>query len=257
MTERFSCQGCATPAACCKGFNVHDIDDTLRQRHTAAAKGPIYTLMPIEDVRLPLYSWELFLLRKVAPTAFKVSPRTAFYDDTSDQPLVVSWNLDHDDCPFLGDNNTCTTYDHRMMHCRVFPLSGSGVGDASMQPSFNSLCPNINKPPSDQTDHERIQWMHETYGDTFLWTIEREHMLAWLKKTLRQAADEGLIEVRRGESLDWMKGKIGQREGDPVDFFDHIAKTDPVMKEDIDRAMQHWENLDHAKDLLAHHNVET
>ncbi len=257
MSEQFSCGGCATPAACCKGFDVHDIANQLRQRHTAASTGPLYTLMPVEDVRLPLYSWELFLLRRVAPTPFQVSPRTAFYDNASNQPLVVSWNLDHDDCPFLDESDRCSIYEHRMMHCRVFPLSGSGVGEDSLIPSFNTLCPNIIEPPTGQAEHERIQWMYETYGDSFLWAVQREHMLAWLKKMLRRAADEGLIEVRRGESLEWMREQIDQQNGNPVDFFDHLARTDHAMKEEIERSMQRWETLEDAKELLSAQDAKT
>ncbi|VVB74207.1 Putative zinc- or iron-chelating domain protein [Candidatus Tiddalikarchaeum anstoanum] len=39
-----------------------------------------------------------------------------------DEPVIIKWFIDHDSCPFLKKDYSCSIYDDRPMICRAFPL---------------------------------------------------------------------------------------------------------------------------------------
>ncbi len=229
MGKIFSCEGCTDKGLCCRDFGQGKISEDIVNAHEdIQGKGPIYSVIPMGQKRIALYGWEVERLKAASDTRFELKPRTVIYDLKGDVPLVLSWNLNHDDCPFLDDGNSCTVYEDRMMHCRIFPLSRSGPGGVT-KTMFSSLCPNIVATEG----NGNIKDLYEAYGDIFLWAVQRDIVIGWLKHTVNEAVRKGMIRPATNRPLDWINRKLKNKK--PRDAVSHLKSLGVPTQQQIDR----------------------
>jgi len=128
----FVCNRCGI---CCKGLRgVHNPrKDRLEEAKIAVQQknnsGPVYFFVNPEDITFMMFEHEIEPLRKAANdrgVELKIKPHRAFYDDYGKTWVVLTWFLDHDDCPFLT-NEGCSVYNIRPLACRSFPVHSPSI----------------------------------------------------------------------------------------------------------------------------------
>ncbi len=251
MKNIFICDGCSNKALCCRDFKTTFIGKDISEKHKKLeGRGPVYNVIPIENKRLPLYGWELERIRECSDNDFKYSPRTVIYDIKSDKMLALLWNIDHDDCPFLDDDKACKVYDARMMHCRIFPLVIPTSGN-SLQVGYSSICPNIVDPGlvGSVSEKDYVRALYDSYGEAFLWSIQRKVMLSWFKRLIRVVTDNGLIEPVKDTPVQWVVKKMG-KDG-CMGLLEHLKSIDDKIGYDIDLMVKKFYELEDAREYVA------
>lgn len=123
----FVCNKCGI---CCKGLRaVHDLapEQLMELKNSTQQKnrsGPVYIFPSPDMFTFFMFEQEVEPLRRAAKDKgikLSIRPHTALYDDYANTWVVLTWFLDHDDCPFLTDTG-CSVYDIRPLACKAFPV---------------------------------------------------------------------------------------------------------------------------------------
>ncbi len=143
--EKFKCiEDCGE---CCRNLrgnlNKSRLPEYLSKIKQLSRTIGIYYLTIPARMTILLLDWEARQLDRMAEKmgiVFRYTPFMAAKDSRSDRVLVLVWNMDHDDCPFLDERSRCKVYDDRPLHCMSFPISTVGNRIRSLG---EGLCPAI------------------------------------------------------------------------------------------------------------------
>lgn len=214
-------------------------------------KLPPYLFMAVSRSlkTIGLFEWEVPILRTKAKRlsiSLRVKPDTVIWDEKSKKPIVTMWNLDHDNCPFLSEDNKCRIYRHRPLVCQTYPLMTFGlVGDASEKGVHWMDCPNAVEPPLPKGRRFMVQTstifttLFEVYGRTFLGALRYEgaHDLVfdYLKEGKNQKALHPAI----------IKNKIIKAilRSKPIGLFEFLQSKRVVAKKEIQKSIEGIYNL--------------
>lgn len=74
--------------------------------------------------------------------ALKIIPNKVVYDSENDKVVVIDFILDHDQCPFVSDENLCSIYGKRPRVCRQFPNIESNMPEIKEKVRALGINPN-------------------------------------------------------------------------------------------------------------------
>ena len=122
--EKFTCNMCGD---CCRNLRGK-VNTNIFKEIPESKLGPLFGTS-LSELTLPIFDWEKRRLEKRArklKIEVKFKPLSFVFDVTRQKVIVLCWNLDHNDCPFLKANK-CEIYDHRPLICKSYPLLDTGV----------------------------------------------------------------------------------------------------------------------------------
>lgn len=88
-------------------------------------QGPLYHLVPWEEMTIRLFEWEMPpMLKRAGELGVELNfrPSTGLYDDYGKAWVIMTWQLEHDECPLIGDDNKCRAYAQRAIVCGLYPF---------------------------------------------------------------------------------------------------------------------------------------
>ena len=104
---KFECLKCGE---CCRNIRGRiEEEDKEFIKTNFFGKMPIIQIFPIENMSLSIWEWEAKKLKKRAEELgidASIKPFRVLFDLNKNESVIISYFLDHDNCPFL-ENNAC------------------------------------------------------------------------------------------------------------------------------------------------------
>lgn len=214
----------------------------------------IFSPVPRSQKTVLLFEWEIPVLHgraKQFSVEFKTVPGDMFWDDVSGVPIVLHWNLDHNNCPFLSNENLCLVQKEKPLGCQAYPLMAFGLVEGNERRQSITLldCPNavpighfregkMRKVRMSTVYREAIQ----TYGSTFVGMLRLDAAAMLLAECLKHLVREWIVyptiideEVK--ESL--LREK-------PVGLLKHLRSKRPDLAEELRKSVRSIYEVDTA-----------
>jgi len=128
--------------------------------------------------------------------------RARFWDEVSKVPIVTLWNLDHDNCPFLSNENRCRIHKQKPLICQAYPLLAFGI----LSEETNTLmavgltdCPNavplpfLEGVPIKIRHSALFRELFQVYGSSFLDMLRLDAAAKLLRDSLKNLMKDRLI----------------------------------------------------------------
>ncbi|MGQ9846966.1 MAG: YkgJ family cysteine cluster protein [Bacteroidales bacterium] len=209
----------------------------------------IFMFTPPSLKTIGLFEWELPVLElhaKKLAIPLRIKPDNVIWDQNSKNAIVITWNLDHDDCPFMSDKNKCRIYDYRPLVCQTYPLMAVGllqyITERHGGPFEIGLadCPNCAKLPFQEgtplscRPSSLFSTLFKVYGSTFLGALRFDGASIIIFEHLEQAVEKGII---RPAIVDKNVIKAILRSA-PVGLFEFLQSEGVIDKKDIEKEIQ-------------------
>jgi len=211
---KFKCKNCG---ACCRDFGKHK--------------------------NLPLFEWEAEDLRKIAKERgielnIKPTKDNIHLDKKSGEMFSLLYGMFNVPCPFHIDNK-CSIYEQRPLICRQFPLHHTPLASKDQPYGADAflMCQNFDseldfnnhfKETKEVKKEEIIDYLKETYGDCYDYTLQSENATQFLRWFI-----QGLIKEKQINSKEINNKPF--KEENVLPFFDFCLKhrfIDKKTKED-------------------------
>ena len=169
----------------------------------------VFEAIPTSLTTIGLFEWEVPVLKTKAKRhsiSLRIKPHTLVWDQNSKKAVATMWNLDHDSCPFLLEDDKCRIYENRPLVCQTYPLMAIGLlprtqHTCTHKPYEISLgdCPNTVKLPWHEGKPFLIRFstvfdmLFEVYGSTFLGALRYDLATILLSKYFREARSRRII----------------------------------------------------------------
>lgn len=182
-----------------------------------------YYALPTEG-GLQAWSWERQRMLREADArgvTLRFVPSLAVADELSGRLVILVYELEHDECPFLGPGPTegalvCNAYDARPLVCRAFPVVAAG---GTLVPS--SACPDIIEPATGDRD----AFLH-TFSDAFLAAEASSGLPREVAGILRQLEAAGALRLARDLSFEQVLTRAAH--APPLDLWSLLADSPSV-----------------------------
>ena len=141
MSEIFKCKMCGE---CCRNMRGRTVQKLLPRLPPF-----VFVAVPLSMQTIGIQEWEIPALNasaKELSIELHIKPSVIFWDEISGTPIATQWNLDHDDCPFLTNQNTCAVHESKPLICQAYPLFFLGIFTREpKEPKILELgdCPNV------------------------------------------------------------------------------------------------------------------
>jgi Fe-S-cluster containining protein len=197
-----------------------------------------------------LFEWEVQVLETNAKRfsiPLRLKPNFIMLDDYSKKLIATMWDLDHDNCPFLSEDNKCKIYEDRPLVCQTYPLVAIGllkhIDEKSEIPFRLGLgdCPNAAKLPFLKNKQFPIRpstlfkKLFEVYRSTFLGALRYDGATILLYKYLEQSVRQGII---RPATINKNIIKAILRGSKPIGFFEFLKSNGTISEKDIQREIK-------------------
>lgn len=213
---------------------------------------PPLVFMPVPPSlkTIGLFEWEVSTLKKKAKElslSIRMKPDTIVWDQNSKKALVLLWNLEHDDCPFLSNDNCCRIYEDRPLVCQSYPLVAVGILGPVERKKEDFIvrsfeigggdCPNLVKLHLFEGKHffstAAPLWntLFQAYGDVFLGALRYDGARLLLSEALKEAKDQKIINPAR---MDKNVIKAILR-GKPIGLFEFLHTKGVMSKEEFQK----------------------
>lgn len=123
--KAFNCKRCGR---CCTDiggrFSYKEIEKIERAFGELERMG-IYLMIPPKDLSIPLFPEEARIMLDLSKNIginFIPKPKLVIFDEKSDHPVVLEWDLGSRICPFYDKEGGCLIYRYRPLACRSFPV---------------------------------------------------------------------------------------------------------------------------------------
>lgn len=161
---------------------------------------------------LLIFEWEAHILtQKAQDLGIKISILTghSFYDQKSNQLIVLHWVLNHENCPFLSERNECLIYEDRPLICKLFPIENSGLFErailnqplvrmdlmgCSQKEFFSKLKEEIG---DKKTFEEASKRVYEVFGEHYLASLQFDLVNYWIHEQVKEMEAKRLIKILR------------------------------------------------------------
>lgn len=129
----FVCRGCGK---CCRN---------IKQGDSESSETDMVKVMDDKGTGIPVMDWELDRIRAGADRLgvfVDLVPHHVLLS-SKDDIIVATWSLNHNVCPFIGEDRRCRIYEDRPMVCRAYPLSMKRGADGSKGVVVSTDCPGV------------------------------------------------------------------------------------------------------------------
>lgn len=195
---KFECKMCGN---CCRNMRGR-LGKKISK--TGILQNQLYNIFPSSLKTIGIFEWEVSILKKYATKLsipLKIEPDIILWDQNSRVSIVILWNLDHDDCPFLSEDDKCRIYNERPLVCQAYPLFIRGY--VSSQDSRDSEirlgdCPNVVALPFpngklDQRYSTVSDKLIEVYGNMFIGAIRYDGAIGLISNYNEKSRKLGTI----------------------------------------------------------------
>lgn len=233
--EKFVCDMCGE---CCINLKGLKGDDAM-EKYKNIKQSVLRFLVGPNEISLPIREWEIPKLKELANDKkinLRIRPCTVMlsYDKG---PIIVTWDFDHDICPFL-ENNKCTIYENRPLICQSFPFYetiGSFLrGEDRMQISHLKCHKMINyKEELGEKHMQAIEWkkkMLEMFGDVFVGSVKSEVAMFMIDNYIEEIVKSGNIDRNQHPQATIIK----KCQKSTITLFNYMLSNHFITKEDID-----------------------
>lgn len=212
---KFECKGYAD---CCRNLK----NASKERAEKFASVGVLNLAADPANIALPVFDWEIGKMKDIAKeTGRYISVKPLWVAiDHKDRPVVVMWNLDHNDCPFLSGND-CTIYSDRPTICRSFPVTGSGFIQASsgkndIKIASSTACRCWKEQIGDlgkMTVSDMYKTFYGIFGESYLAALKYDMQFVFVTRVIQDLVDKGKIkpvyvDKKRLEKI-LQKGSVG------------------------------------------------
>jgi len=235
---KFECKMCG---ACCRNMRGRTYE-----KHERIPR--VFMAVPPSLRTIGLFEWEVSLLEEKAKElslSFKAKPDIIFWDELNKIPIVTQWNLDHDNCPFLSNENRCRIHKQKPLICQAYPLMAFGIlsGDISSLTRVGLAdCPNAVPLPFAKGVPIKIKpsivfrQLFQAYGSSFLGMLRLDIVTKLLRESLENLLGKGLIRPAL------LKKKVVKAilRNEPIGLLEYLRNKCP----DIERELkEHIESI--------------
>jgi len=201
----------------------------------------IFSAVPRSQKTVLLFEWEIPVLddrAKQLSVEFKVVPNDMFWDDVSGVPIVLYWNLDHDNCPFLSNENLCLIHEEKPLGCQAYPLMAFGLVNENERRQNVWLldCPNvapIGNFKEGKMTKVKVSTVYreafQAYGSTFVGMLRLDAAGLLLAECLKHLVKEWIVYPA---IIDEEVKKSLFRER-PVGLLKHLKSKRPDLAEEL------------------------
>lgn len=232
---KFICKKCGK---CCRNMRGR----TYKEQH----KFPpiVFFTVPPSLMTIGLFEWETPILRRKAKElsiSLQLKPSFISWEQESQKAIATMWNLDHDNCPFLSEDNSCRIYADRPLVCQTYPLMAIGILDQERKTPLRLSvgdCPNAVDPfqkgylcmPTSYVFKE----LTKVYGSTFLGALRNDLARILLSTYLNEASMQGHI---RSTIIDKNIIKAILR-SKPVGLFEFLKSKSAIDEKNLQQQIQ-------------------
>jgi Fe-S-cluster containining protein len=194
--QKFECRNYGD---CCRRIR------SLGTEGAAVKSAPGFFLVPEpKDVGLHLFDWEVDKLKELADKrgfALSIEPLWVCVS-YKEEPIVLSWHMRCDSCPFFSEEKFCTIYDERPLACRTFPVADSGYlrlmrGDKLFYPIISSACRCWQEKvaaPEKMKPAEALKLFLDIFGSSYSSALKADLYTNWMmSEIVRGMAKSGKI----------------------------------------------------------------
>ena len=233
----FECKMCGE---CCRNIRG--------RTHKKLPKLPPYVFMAIPPslTTIGLFEWEVPILKtdaKRLSIPLYIKPHAMIWDQKSKKAIVTMWNLDHDNCPFLSEeDNKCRIYRDRPLVCQTYPLFAIGIlkDPGKLRRIGLADCPNAVKLPFPEGQPILVRpstifnTLFKVYGSTFLGALRHDVALILLSKYSEEALSQGILRPAT------IKKKIIKAilRSKPTGLFEFLQSKGVINKKEIRKEIQ-------------------
>jgi Fe-S-cluster containining protein len=196
-----------------------------------------------------LFEWELPVLESYAKklsVPLQIKPDNVIWDQNSKNTIVITWTLDHDDCPFISEENKCKIYNDRPLVCQTYPIVAVGLLQSINERHNGPLeigladCPNAVKLPFQEgmplllRPSSLFDTLFRVYRSTFLGALKFDGASISVLEKLKEATKKGII---RPAFTDKKVTKAILR-SKPIGLFEFLQSKGVINKEDVKKEIQ-------------------
>lgn len=249
---KFKCNQCGS---CCSHIRgMVPKEDKEFMKGMAYGKMPLVQIVPLEQMTFPLWDWEAKRFsnwQKEIKIDGKIKPSRAILDLNSNTPIIVTYFMDSDACPFLKDKKCSIYYTKRAYVCRLFPFNRGPflrVGDKATKENMFGTCgglenimPNIPENPRDM-----IKFLSEAFPDgSFENAVQHDVVIEWVNGTIIDLMKKKIIRPAMNYPYDFLLKRINNAKR--IDFTEFLVKSDYISQEEMDKLIKGFDNNIDAK----------
>lgn len=235
---------------CCRNLRGR-LDKEAIERHQLSY---LYHRVEPSDLTINAFEWEIERLMNLGEHQGKqilFEPDLVFYDEYSELPIAIGWNLNHDNCPFLTPKNKCAIYDHRPLTCQAFPLFEIGIMNFLYRPKIElhpADCPEaITIPNKFKKISELATWLYDVYGDSAVGAYRIEFAGYTIRHLTRKFTQT--MAIRAAKITEQVIKEIKRKE--PIGFFQFLQSEAMMTKKEIEAIVKEIETANFQR-TLAH-----
>ena len=242
--------------SCCKNLRgrLGDIDISIIPSHGSF----LFMAVPPSLKTIILLEWEVAALTKLAnrlSVNITFKPDLIFWDENSDKALVIGWNLEHENCPFLSNENRCRIYESRPLACQAFPIFSTGLEEyLKGEPYFLNLgdCPNVVSPYPEVKDtrprvlgaRDYFSTLYKVYGETFIGAYQSDFAGLWISNLISKLRGLSIIQPVAIKKKKTVKAILRSK---PVGLLKHLVVNGFITKEQVQERISEINTIDKEK----------
>jgi len=217
---KFVCRQCGI---CCRNLLQ------LREGAYRDQQGAFHTVSA-DSNGLDLWPWEREAFLKRMPS-LDIRPLSFVVDASRKMALVMSYYMNHRDCPFCVDNR-CSVEEEKPLTCRLFPLYGTleGMG-------ISSRCPYVVRPPMGEDPEENGRLIKEAYPDELRYLFTDMNVYRYMFELVERMHTNGIIVWNKEASVPEAMALLSRNAADIFDFAVDVGIMDREAYGRVVRAM--------------------
>ncbi len=224
---KFNCIKCGE---CCSNIRGRiDGDEKEFIESNFFGKMPIVQLVPVDKMSLSLWGWEADKLVERAKELgidAEIKPFRVVFDLKENKSIVISYFLDHDNCPFLKDNE-CLCYEDRPLVCKQFPIQTVSLEDKPVL----AKCPALK-----DVGVMRREEMKDYFGESYDAAVKNDSVIEWHNMKVMELIKEGKVKPVKDYPFNFLLKRVGNSE--KMNFTDYILDKGIADKGEIDKIIK-------------------
>jgi Fe-S-cluster containining protein len=187
----FKCNQCGKCCSHIRGMMPKEDEEFIKEM--AFGKLPLVQLVPIEKMSFPLWDWEASRFKKYQQEVnidAKIKPLRTILDLNTNKAIIVTYFMDSDVCPFLGDKK-CLIYNTKRAYiCRLFPFNRGPFLETVEKPKKENMfgtCDGMEKlmPSIPENYDDMVKFLSKAFPDgSFENAVQSDYITDWINRTI-------------------------------------------------------------------------